>query len=208
MPGGLFFSYRCQDAGTPLAYDPIMASLNAAQCSLIIGTLLGDGAMRCKRNPLLEINHGHAQQGYVDWKYEILSEIVATGPKIRPSGGQGRLAYRFTTLSVPQLMPFYRLFYPAGTKIVPWLRLTPLALAVWFMDDGSKSYRAVYLNTQQFDIEGQQRLVAMLEMQFAVRATLNRDKQYHRLRISVSSVAKLKRLISPYLLSEMTYKLP
>jgi len=48
----------------------------------------------------------------------------------------------------------------------------------------------------------------MLKEQFAITAALNRDKQYHRIRISVSSVAKLKRLISPYLLPEMTYKLP
>jgi len=45
------------------------ASLTSRQEALIVGSLLGDGAMRCKANALLEINHCLAQSGYVDWKY-------------------------------------------------------------------------------------------------------------------------------------------
>jgi len=144
MPAGFFVFRRCQDAGTGVRYAAFVRKLTRIQSSLIIGTRLGDGTTRCKRNPLLEINHGHAQRAYVDWKRQVLSWMVGTGPKVRCSGGQGRLAYRFTTLSLPDLRPFYDLFYTEGKKIVPWLSLTPLALAVWFMDDGSKSYKAVY----------------------------------------------------------------
>ncbi len=51
-----------------------VGSLSEVQHTIVIGTLLGDGAMRCKTNALLEINHSSHQQRYVLWKYEHLFE--------------------------------------------------------------------------------------------------------------------------------------
>jgi len=76
------------------------------------------------------------------------------------------------------------------------------------MDDGCRSRNAVYLNTQQFDLESQARLVRMLHTQWGIRATLNRDKCYHRIRISVEGTRRLSLVIEPYLLRELRYKLP
>jgi hypothetical protein len=76
------------------------------------------------------------------------------------------------------------------------------------MDDGSKSHRALYLNTQQFDLEDQLRLIQILSEQFGIHATLNRDKTYHRIRIAVRSVDRFIELIRPHLLSSFEYKLP
>jgi recombination protein RecA len=140
--------------------DPV-GSLTEVQHSIIIGSLLGDGAMRCKANALLEINHCFGQRAYVDWKYGHLIDLVRTGPKARAGNGS-RIAYRFTTMSLTELTPYHAAFYRGGKKAIPALELTPLALAVWFMDDGSKSYRTVYLNTQQFDVPSQERLRAQL----------------------------------------------
>jgi hypothetical protein len=96
---------------------------------------------------------------------------------------------------LPVLTPYYEAFYAGDRKIIPILKLTPLALAVWFMDDGSKSHHAVYFNTQQFDLESQQRMVHMLGAQLGLRGTLNRDKQYYRIRIAVDSIPRLRKLI-------------
>jgi hypothetical protein len=60
------------------AKDNTVGSLTETQRSVIVGTLLGDGAMRCKTNALLEINHSYAQREYVDWKYQVLANLVAT----------------------------------------------------------------------------------------------------------------------------------
>ena len=73
--------------------------------------------MRCKANALLEINHCYEQRAYVDWKYQHLANLVRTGPKARPSNGS-RIAYRFTTLSLPQLTPYYCAFYAARMKSI------------------------------------------------------------------------------------------
>jgi ubiquinol-cytochrome c reductase cytochrome b subunit len=181
--------------------------LTAPQDSILIGTLLGDGAMRCKTNALLEVNHSIRQRGYVDWKYRMLSDLVATPPSQRGGAG-GRVAYRFVTRSLPVLTPYYRAFYPFGRKVVPDVRLTPLALAVWLMDDGSRSRTSIYLNTQQFSTDDQIKLLALLDREFAIKGTLNRDRTYYRIRIAVSSVPSFRELTAQHILPEFAYKLP
>ena len=163
--------------------------------------------MRCKTNALLEINHSFDQRSYVDWKYRQLAGLVATPPKRRDGNG-GRVAYRFVTRSLPALTPYFHLFYGGGRKRVPDVELAPVTLAVWFMDDGCKSRNAVYLNTQQFDEQSQRVLLRLLHGQWGIEATLNRDKSYFRIRVSVQGTARLAKLIDPYLLPALRYKLP
>ena len=76
------------------------------------------------------------------------------------------------------------------------------------MDDGCRSRRAVYLNTQQFALADQLRLVGMLRDQWHLDATLNRDKIYYRLRLSVESTARFVQIIGGHLLPMFNYKLP
>lgn len=185
-----------------------MGSLTQEQKSTIIGCLLGDGSMRCKANALLEINHSLEQKSYVDWKYKTLKNLTKTPPKARKGNGS-RIAYRFTTLSLPRLTPIFREFYKGKKKVIPSnLILTPLTLAIWFMDDGCKSYRALYLNTQQFDVKYQKLLMYMLEAQHGIKATLNKDKQYYRIRIAVVSVRRFREITEKYILPELRYKFP
>jgi hypothetical protein len=186
-----------------------VGSLSGVQNDIIIGSLLGDGAMRCKTNALLEINHSVHQRSYVDWKYRALAELVSTPPKERKGNGS-RIAYRFVTRSLPILTPFYRSFYGSGLKRVPEpeIQMSPLALAVWFMDDGCRSRSAVYLNTQQFDMHSQFRLMRMLRKRFGFETTLNRDRIYYRIRLTVRSTSRFVSLVEPFVLLEMRYKLP
>jgi LAGLIDADG DNA endonuclease family len=184
-----------------------VGSLSEVQHAIVVGSLLGDGSMRCKTNALLEINHSFEQRSYVDWKYRQLAELVATPPK-RRAGNGGRVAYRFVTRSLPVLTPYFRLFYATGRKRAPKQELSRLALAVWFMDDGCKSRNAVYLNTQQFDEASQRVLLRTLREQWGIEGALNRDKSYHRIRLSVSGTKRLAELVEPFLLDELRYKLP
>jgi hypothetical protein len=185
----------------------VVGSLSEVQHDIVIGTLLGDGSMRCKTNALLEINHSAKQRSYVEWKYRQLADLVATPPKERQGNGN-RIACRFVTLSLPVLTPYYRLFYKGGRKAVPDVELAPLTLAVWFMDDGCKSRNAVYLNTQQFDETSQKTLLRLLREQWGIEGALNRDKQYHRIRLTVDGTKRFAKLVDPYLLAELRYKLP
>ena len=190
--------------------DNTVGSLTQYQKSLIIGTILGDGYLRIipgRNNAFLEVNHAFSQKQYVDWKFEKLQNICNSGPRIRKGNGS-RIAYRFYTKQYPELTKFYNNFYKNGYKIVPDnLKLDAVALSVWFMDDGSKCGSSnFYLNTQQFDKNYQLKLLHYLG-KLGLRANLNRDKNYYRIRFLSSSITTLKELLKENLIPSMYYKI-
>lgn len=188
--------------------DNTEGSLTEKQQQIIVGCLLGDGTMRRKANALLEINHCLKQKELVDWIYVNLKQFVGTKPKAHKGNGS-RIAYRFTTRSLPMLTCFYKKFFLNKKKRIPTdLVLTPLSMAIWFMDDGSKSRSSVYLNTQQFSLREQNLLQKLLYKQWGIETTLNKDKRYYRIRIKVKSIERFISLIKPYLLQEFYYKIP
>ena len=187
--------------------DNTEGSLTEEQKQILIGLLLGDGAMRKKTHALLEINHSYSQKEYVDWLYRQFKKYVGTPPKLRKGNGS-RIAYRFTTKSVPVFTEFYDHFFRGNKKIVPkLLNLSPLTLAIWYMDDGSRCDTDIYLNSQQFTLKEQKILVAELAKQFQIKSSLNKDKQYHRIRIKKESVQLFMTAITPYVIPSMKYKL-
>ncbi len=182
-------------------------SLTEAQKEIIIGLLLGDGAMRKKTHALLEINHSYTQKEYVDWLYQQFKTYVGTPPKVRRGNGK-RIAYRFTTKSMPVFTDFYNWFFQGKRKTIPnSLTLSPLTLAIWYMDDGSRCDKDIYLNSQQFTPEEQERLIQILYQQYLIKASLNKDKNYRRIRIKKESVSTFMKIVSPYIVSSMEYKL-
>lgn len=187
-----------------------VGSLTQFQKSLIIGTILGDGYLRIipkRKNAFLEINHSFSQKQYVDWKFEKLKNICISAPKRRKGNGN-RIAYRFYTKQSPELTEIYNLFYKNGKKIIPDdLKLDVIALSVWFMDDGSKCGKSnFYLNTQQFCKEDQNKLIEKLN-EIGLKATLNKDKEYFRIRFLSISIEKLKESLEKSLIPSMKYKI-
>ena len=186
-----------------------MGSLSQMQQSLIIGSLLGDGYVRImkgRKNAFLEINHTSKAKEYVDWKYDILKNVVSSSPHTR-NGNGNRVAYRFFTRQHPEITVLYRMFYQGRNKIIPDIPVDPLILAVWYMDDGSKcGTSSYYLNTQQFDMKDQEKLLAYLR-KFGLDARLNRDKKYWRIRLLMSCVDRFKEIIKPFIIPSMEYKI-
>ncbi len=183
-----------------------MGSLSKVQEQIVLGSILGDGYLRKKLNAHLEITHSIKQKEYVDWQYQILKDIVNTPPKAY-EGNNGKVGYRFYTKSIPELTILYSKFYKNGKKIIPkGINLSPLSLAVWYMDDGSKSRNAGYLNCQQFDSISQSNLLKILE-DFGIKAKLHKDKIYKRIYISSLGMLTLKNLIKQFIVPSMRYKL-
>lgn len=190
--------------------DNTVGSLTQFQKSVILGSLLGDGYLRQikgRKDAFLEINHSYKANEYVDWKYEILKNITVSQPKARKGNGN-RIAYRFYTRQMPELTEFLNLFYDNGKKIVPDIKLNPVILSIWYMNDGSKCGKDnYYLNTQQFDLENQKELIAMLKQDLGLIVTANKDKNYLRLRFIKSSITRLRNLIWEYIIPSMKYKI-
>ncbi len=96
---------------------------------------------------------------YLVWKHEQLKRWVRTPPTWNDSDtsgfGPGRTVY-FNTTTSPAFDELFDLFRPdAGTKALPISLvegLSPLSLAVWFMDDGSHSKGFLNLSTHGFEV--------------------------------------------------------
>ena len=93
-------------------------------------------------------------------------------------------------------------------KIIPkTLVLDPIILAVWYMDDGSKSRDSdIYLNTQQFSIKDQKHLLHLLRI-IGIKARLNKDKKYYRIRILKESIKTFMDIVKDNIEDSMKYKL-
>jgi len=190
--------------------DNTVGSLTEFERSIIIGSVLGDGYLRIipgRKNAFLEINHSVKAKEYVDYKYNSLKRLCESAPKQRLNN-ENRIAYRFFTKQHKDLTHFYEMFYKNNRKIIPKnLELNPIIVAIWYMDDGSKCRdRDIYLNTQQFSILDQKRLVTLLR-KIGIKSRLNKDKKYYRIRIMKESIGAFMKMIEPHIVSSMRYKL-
>ena len=202
---------------------PIKESLvlNKRQKDLIIGSLLGDGTMRLGKgaqNVNFKVEQGLVQKKYVQWKYQVLKPFVFTKPKLSyrydKNGNKYEKSWWFRTIRHPCFTGIYKSFYQGngyknGRKIIPSnLELTPLALAIWIMDDGSYSNKKIDISTYCF---------SLLEIYFLQRCFKNtfdtiisyysdRDKGY-RMYCNQQETKKLIKTIRPYIIPSMMYKI-
>lgn len=189
-------------------------ALNPEQKSLVIGSVLGDGYLEpnwSQANYRLKVQHSVKQRDYVLWKYSLLSDWVLTEPKEQLVNH----SIRFRTISHPELTKFRKLFYRGSKKIVPENiaeHLDPLALAVWFMDDGDKSTHGsktdgYHINTQSFSSSENQFLLTVLKEKFGINGTVQSNNGYKRLYVLSRSKDLFKNIVAPHVLPEMQYKL-
>lgn len=172
---------------------------------------MGDGCIiptASGKNYRLQIEQSHKQKEYVFWKYEIFKEFVITLPRhIRGSIN----SWKFRTVSHREFIKARCMFYRNGKKILPRkldFILNPLALAVWFMDDGCLDKDSGYiLNTQNFTFEENTRLKEFLSRKLNVDISVHRDKTYHRLFVKSKSMAVFRNVIDSYVHPVMRYKL-
>lgn len=182
------------------------------QRAIIVGTVLGDGSLIetfSKNNLRLQIDHCIAQKEYVLWKYEALKPFILTPPTYQPKNR----SWRFRTISHPELTELGRLFYRNRQKIVPQeitSLLEPIGLAMWFMDDGAHDHRngAYIINTQCFDLAEVNLLQRCLKQKFGIiHLSLHYDKSGWRIYIKKDSQERFKKLLLPFMLPSMMYKL-
>lgn len=194
--------------------------LSELQKEILVGTLLGDGCLETQNNGRtyrLKIEHSLQQKDYVDWKYEVFRNWVLTEPKIREYSayGLGRNNYRFSTVSNGSFRFYAKQFYQNDKKIVPKLiskLLTPLALAVWFMDDGStksNQHKALVIHSQSFSKFDLQRIIKILEDKYQIKSVLRKrqDGSGYIVYLLSETIGKFISLVSKHTLPSMRYKL-
>src|SRR5207249_1098277 len=116
------------------------------QLEMIVGAAIGDGHLSLTGSQMrarLSMNQGAKQKAYLDYKVQLLGDLVKTAPRYQfsPESFSKVGTYRLSTVSRPQIAEIYaELYDTAGRKRVlrSYLdRITRMGLALWYMDDGS-----------------------------------------------------------------------
>ena len=181
--------------------------------SVLIGTLLGDGSLAMHgHHARVFVKHKAAHRSLAEFKWVAFSRFTSMrlhefDQRLR---GKRYPCVQFVTRTHPVFTAWRRRFYLGGHKIVPSdvsELLSPLAAAVWFMDDGSADHTGVTLQTHSFRDVEVQRLRAALSERFDIVATLRENKRHLILYIGKRELPKFAEIISPFLLPDFEYKL-
>jgi predicted DNA-binding protein YlxM (UPF0122 family) len=185
---------------------------NKKQKEFITGTLLGDGCIRKSgKLPRLCLVHSKKYEQYFHWKISQLDKHFNLWREQKDKRKNSTLLYT-ETLQHNGLLEFYNWFYPNKTKIVPDnldKYMTPYALAVWFLDDGTLNSGTNHrIHTNCFSYEDQLKLKHLLKRCFDLNCKIltRRDNQ-HILSFKRKDTVKLSNIIEPYVVPCMKYKL-
>ena len=194
--------------------------LTSLQKEVLIGILLGDATLRVggtARNCNLKYDQRIENADLVHLIYLIFEPFVGTPPTIRYKDGKEHSLW-FRTFRLPDLFFYYGQFYTLDahgqrTRGVPRLLhrwITPISLAFWFMDDGSKVESGYVIHTESFFLSDCKYLQQVLGKKFGLEVTIQKDvrvRTYYKLYIQASSREKFTQLVRPYILPCMQYKL-
>ena len=184
--------------------------LSEEEYQIILGSFLGDGSAEFDQSRArYRTNHSLKQKEYVDWLISKLKRLVRTDPRISKNGGWGKLSYSFGTLGHPQILEMANELYPKNKKTVTreYLdRLSPLGLAVWWMDDGSESGS---LSTHSFSKKENEIIVEYFKEKWDIASKVLKDKskELYFIRIKHKSLSDFRNIIKEYIPECMLYKI-
>jgi recombination protein RecA len=206
--------------------DRVMQSvthyLSDFQWQVVLGGLMGDGALsptRSGHGARFRWGHGAAQVDYSAWKASLFGNVGVS----RSQNDKGAV---FCDLQpMPELAELRDVVCASEGKHLSWdylKALTPLALAVWYQDDGSFALRAKGVQqrtkdgsgrseicVQAFTPASRMRLVDYLGDTWGLFPTLSSrgQRQQAVLSFSKDETAKLHALVAPFVHPSMQYKL-
>jgi len=200
-------------------FDNPQIELSQRQQSIILGTLLGDGCLKTSNvSSYLTISHTYKQKEYLFWLYEELKSICPTAPKSYISKGKYETWY-FASESRKDLKEINDKIYTPKKAVNKWWadQIDELALAIWFMDDGTLSYinkkRSDFsFATNSFSEEENYLLASVLKTKFdidtSVKPLNKKSGLQYNLYIHDNSFDKFSNLIDANVVPSMRYKLP
>ena len=210
---GLKRKYKlCESKPNPLTQE---------QKEVLFGTLLGDGSLIKKgrqKNPVGKVEHCEKQLCYLEYKHSLLNNLCSSISKqIRIGDGNRDKSFISKGISVsfifrlnanPELAEFYTAFYGSGKKVIPIKLLeqyySPLAMAIHYMDDGTKGTSGYHIATMCFDKTNQEHFCEFLKQKFNIHAYVAYKNMIY---IPAKSAKLFTELIYPFVPESMRYKL-
>jgi recombination protein RecA len=215
-------------AGELIAGDRLLITeprrLSDQQVQVVLGSLMGDGNLspnrRGRSGTRFRLGHGAKQAAYLDWKVSLFGNIECS----RSVNAKGAVFADFTPL--PELSELHdAVYFGDGKKYLSWeylKALTPLALAVWYMDDGSFTLRSkglqhrtmggsgrIEIRVEAMSPGSRRRLAQYLRDTHGVNVHLRTagTAQKAVLVFSTAGTELFQKLIAPYVHPSMDYKL-
>jgi len=163
----------------------------------------------------------HLTNLFFDWGYSsyIVPKLVKKSESIndkRSNINIIRYNYRLTLFTFSSLMWVYDSFYTnINGKIVKgipiWIEeyITPIGLAHWIMQDGSRQIKqGINIATHSFTKEECEFLANILNKKYKLKSTVVKTGHVNQWKISIwkESMPLLVSIIKPYLIDEMKYK--
>lgn len=211
--------------------------------SILFGSMLGDGyAEKHGEGTRFCFQQEGTHSAYILWFHNYITKLGycnKTIPKIYTRlslHGKIRKVLRFKTFTFTSFNWIEECFYkldPTNNRRIKVLPLcieeylSPLALAIWIMDDGSKASSGLKLPTNNFTTQEVLSLCDILIRKFDLKATIQsagirsnslsyssptsqaigeREGQYI-IYVSKTSMSKLTAIVGPYIHLSMKYKL-
>lgn len=191
--------------------------------SLMIGSLLGDGyAEKHGEGTRICFQQEHSNNAYFLWFHNKVADLgycnIVTPNIIKriAKGGKLRLLSRFKTFTYASLNWIEEAFYvkieDSRIKILPPLveeYLTPLALAVWIMDDGGALSSGLKIATNNFTLIEVTKLCDIINRKYELNTRPNSAgvANQYVIYIPSGSMAVLAKIIGPHMHPSMYYKL-
>ena len=187
------------------------------QEKLIYSMLLGDGWL-CKKD--LRIQHSSAQLDYLKWKRNILKTNNIDSCEIKYKDNNGFPAYYFYTKSYSFIKDFQEKYYvPTKTSCIlnNLYYLTPLSIAIWYMDDGGLSQKRrdgkiianeLMLNTG-LQKEENQIIIDYFNKIWNISFSQVKNNGCYRLRCGTKEARKFADIVKPYVkqVDSLIYKI-
>jgi ubiquinol-cytochrome c reductase cytochrome b subunit len=187
--------------------------------SIFYGSLLGDGYAEKRANGTrISFYQEASHVSYLIWQHNFLSNLGYCNtnlPKINTrlgKYGKIRKIIRFHTWTYSSLNWLHELWYVNGIKVVPnnvGEFLSPLALAIWIMEDGGKVNKSLKLSTNSFTYSECLFLSKVLLDNFDLKSSVQSAgvKNQYIIYILNESINDLRNIVLPYIHSSMKYKL-
>lgn len=179
--------------------------LTKRQMNILIGSVLGDGYISPRGQ--IQLEHSNKSKQYLFWKYAELKSLAYGRPslvgRIDKRNGAEYESYRFWLRQY--FRPWRKYFYHKKYKIFPkGLKLTPLALAVWYMDDGCFSDKRCTIAIENFPAKSRLAIQSALKKSFGLDTHIRSNG---KLAMRARSHKAFFKIVKPYIHKNMRYKI-
>lgn len=202
--------------------------LNIDIISIIYGSLLGDSQAEKRKGgngTRILFQQENINSAYLYYLHSLLANLGYCNtnlPTIKTKLGKNgkiRQFLRFGTWTYDSFNYIFTEWYvpkesdKGYIKIIPKsleLYLTPLALAIWIMDDGCKLNKGLKFAIHCFKYEEVLYLTELLYKKYNIKATIqkgNINNTQYIIYVWTESIPFLAKIVSPYIIPSIKYKL-